>query len=74
MGSDGGKRANWPEGVTCLIQGKYGHWKVLGLNRKINKYDREFPGGPVVRIPDFNCHGLGSTPGEGYPASHVVCS
>ena len=25
----------------------------------------EFPGGPVVRILGFHCHGPGSTPGQG---------
>ena len=25
----------------------------------------EFRGGLVVRIPGFQCHGLGSTPGQG---------
>lgn len=30
-----------------------------------NKLYTEFPGGLVVRIPDFHCHGLGSSPGWG---------
>ena len=25
---------------------------------------QEFPGGLVVRIPGFHCHGLGSIPGQ----------
>ena len=39
------------------------------------KPEREFPGGPVVRIPSFQHHGRGSIPGQRtvIPTSHKVC-
>ena len=34
--------------------------------------NRELPGGLVVRIPDFDCHGQGSIPGQGTEILQVV--
>ena len=36
-----------------------------GVAKKIKLYLREFPGGLVVRILGFHCHGSGSVPGQG---------
>ena len=34
---------------------------------------KEFPGGLVIRIPGFQCHGPGSIPGEGTEIPQVAC-
>ena len=35
-------------------------------------YFGEFPGGLVVRIPGFHCHGPGSLPGQGTEIPQAV--
>ena len=49
----------------------------IQLQRSVSKMkpEREFPGGPVVRIPSFPHHGRGSIPGQitEIPTSHKVC-
>jgi len=32
--------------------------------------ERDFPGVPVVKTPDFHCRGMGSIPGGGSKISH----
>ena len=38
----------------------------------IKSYDKEFPGGPVVRIWHFHCWGPGSIPGQGTKISQAT--
>ena len=39
---------------------------------KNKKRSGELPSGLVVRIPDFHCHGPGSTPGQGTEIPQVA--
>ena len=52
----------------------FSHVKCNSVFLKLETYPREFPGGIVVRIPGFHCHGPGSVPGwgTGDPASYVA--
>ena len=42
------------------------------IDKLILKFTYEFPGGLVVRIPGFHCHGPGSVPGWGTEIPQAV--